>query len=119
MSSAYDRRLIQAGRKIEGNNPPSLFHYHTGRVNIIVKAQILLHNGAFLFVLLDHSELHLADDVVSLAEKCKPIFKDALLLLRQILPLGSTVLRLERRLSEGSRGVFSGEHWDLGQLAIS
>ena len=66
------------------------------------QSAILLHNGAFYFVLLDHLELHLAHYVVSVAEKSKPILKHALLLLRQILPLGSTVLQLEGRLSEGS-----------------
>ena len=60
------------------------------RVNIV----ILQHNGAYL-ILLDHSELHLAHYIVSLAKKCKPILQDAFLLVRQILPLGSTILRLK------------------------
>lgn len=43
---------------------------------------ILLHKGAFYLLLLDRSELDLADYVVSLAEKSKPIPKHTLLLLR-------------------------------------
>ena len=66
----------------------------------------------------DQSDLHLAHYVVSLAKKGEPVFEDYFLLLRQILPLGFTILQLERRLSEGSGGVFSGEHYTLSQLAV-
>lgn len=81
--------------EFEANNPPSVFQYHIDRVNINVKAQSCRTTGRFIIVILDRSKLHLAHYIVSLAEKREPILKDAFLLLRQILPLRSTVLRLE------------------------
>ena len=87
------------GRTFEGIAPPSLFHYHMDKVNMVVEGQTCRTKGAFYFVLLDRSELHLAHYVVSLAEKRKPILENAFFLVRQILPLGSAVLWLERRLS--------------------
>lgn len=42
--------------------------------------------------------LHLANDVVALAEKNKPFVEDRLLLVGQVFPLGHAVVGLERRL---------------------
>ena len=48
------------------------------------------------------SAFDLAFDVVALAEEREPVVEHLLVLVREIGPIGTTLLRLERRLSESA-----------------
>jgi hypothetical protein len=54
-----------------------------------------------------------ANDAVSLGEEGYPIIQHAFLLIVQVLPLGTDVLGLCRRLGEGPRGILAREDCGL------
>ena len=58
------------------------------------------------------SALDLAFDVVALAEESEPVVEHLLVLVRKIRPIGTALLRLERRLSESARSVLAGEDFE-------
>lgn len=53
------------------------------------------------------SALHLTDDIIPLAEECKPLIQHLLLLIIEIVPFRHAVFRLERGAREGTRGVLA------------
>ena len=55
------------------------------------------------------SALDLAFDVVALAEESEPVVEHLLVLVREVRPIRTTLLRLERRLSESARSVLTSE----------
>lgn len=62
------------------------------------------------------SALDLAFDVVALAEESEPVVEHLLVLIREVRPIRTALLRLERRLSESARSVFTSE--DLGAIVL-
>lgn len=62
------------------------------------------------------SALDLAFNVVALAEEREPVVEHLLVLIREVRPIGTALLRLERRLSESARSVLAGE--DLTQAIL-
>jgi hypothetical protein len=56
--------------------------------------------------------LNLALDVVPLAEKGVPVVEDFLVLVGEVVPIGSGFLLLQGGLRESSRGVLAGEDWE-------
>lgn len=63
--------------------------------------------------------MHLPYDIVPLAEERKPLVKDGLLLISEVVILGSAILELERRLSEGARGIFASKDYNDIDAVIS
>ena len=62
------------------------------------------------------SALDLAFDVVALAEESEPVIEHLLVLIREVGPIRTALLRLEGRLSESARSVLAGE--DLRQTIM-
>jgi hypothetical protein len=58
------------------------------------------------------SALDLAFDIVALAEESEPVVEHLLVLVRKIRPIGTALLRLERRLSESARSILAGEDFE-------
>ena len=58
------------------------------------------------------SALDLAFDVVALAEESEPVVEHLLVLIREIRPIRTALLRLERRLSESARSILPGEDFE-------
>lgn len=63
----------------------------------------------FALHLVIRSILHLAHNIVALAKEGKPFFQHGLLLVIQIVPVGSAVFGLEGGAGQRARGVFSCE----------
>ena len=58
------------------------------------------------------SALDLAFDVVALAEESEPVIEHLLMLVREIRPIRTALLRLQRRLSESARSILAGEDFE-------
>ena len=58
------------------------------------------------------SALDLAFDVVALAEESEPVVEHLLVFVREVRPIGTALLRLERRLYEGARSVLASEDFE-------
>jgi hypothetical protein len=58
------------------------------------------------------SALDLAFDVVALAEESEPVVEHLLVLIGQVRPIRTALLRLERRLSESARSVLASEDFE-------
>ena len=67
---------------------------------------------AFHSALCVRSALDLAFDIVALAEESEPVVEHLLVLVREIRPIGTALLRLEGRLSESARSVLSSEDFE-------
>lgn len=62
------------------------------------------------------SALDLAFDVVALAEECEPVVEHFLVLVREVRPIGTALLRLERRLPKSARGILASEDFEAIML---
>lgn len=58
------------------------------------------------------SALDLAFDVVALAEEGEPVVEYFLVLVREVRPIRTALLRLERGLSESTRSILAGEDFE-------
>lgn len=65
------------------------------------------------------SPAHVPHDVVTFAEEGEPVVENLLLLVRQILPVGSAVFGLERGQGQGSRGIFASKYCRRGRGSAS
>ena len=59
------------------------------------------------------SALDLAFDVVALAEEGEPVVEYFLVLIREVRPIRTAFLRLERRLSESTGSILAGEDFEV------
>jgi hypothetical protein len=64
------------------------------------------------------SALDLAFDIVALAEESEPVVEHLLVLIREVRPIRTALLRLERRLSESARSVLAGEDFTQAILLV-
>lgn len=64
------------------------------------------------------SALDLAFDVVALAEESEPVVEHFLVLVREIRPIRTALLRLEGGLSQSARGILPGEDFEITVLVL-
>ena len=76
----------------------------------------LIRRRAFHPSLRVGSALDLAFDVVALTEESEPVVEHLLVLVREIRPIRTALLRLERGLSESARSILAGEDFEVTVL---